>query len=77
MKAMRSMGCVRFGMYCDGPVAHCAGRATRLVVAAGAIVGVALWGGADWRQFRGPDARGVAASESLPVAWSDGKNGDR
>jgi outer membrane protein assembly factor BamB len=48
-----------------------------LIVAAGAVVGVALWGGADWRQFRGPDARGVAASESLPVAWNDGKNGDR
>jgi outer membrane protein assembly factor BamB len=77
MRATRSMSCVRFGMYRFRPMAHCAGRATRLVVAAGAFVGVAVWGGADWRQFRGPDARGVAASESLPLTWSEEENGDR
>ena len=30
--------------------------------------------GADWPQFRGPDASSVAVDASLPVTWDEGKN---
>ncbi len=29
---------------------------------------------ADWPQFRGPNASGIADAENLPVTWSDGEN---
>lgn len=30
--------------------------------------------GADWAQFRGPDASSVAADAKLPITWGEGKN---
>ncbi len=30
--------------------------------------------GADWAQFRGPDASSVAADARLPITWGEGKN---
>ncbi|GMQ80417.1 MAG: PQQ-binding-like beta-propeller repeat protein [Planctomycetia bacterium] len=50
------------------------GRFRQLRTGLLAILAAVLFGGADWRQFRGTDSSAVAPGQELPVRWGETEN---